>query len=173
MWFRLGFGPTSPSSTGSSITISQELAKTSFVGLSLLLLVGIGTARGARAWPRQSATRDLAQSLIASLVRCLSHSLPMTYSFPMTSTFLFVILILDCAGRCGGSASRSNSARWSLSEGPAAERDGAIDLDHGSQPRLARARGRGETHGRCRHGYHVFDVVVFVPLQVSSSSTRR
>jgi hypothetical protein len=77
-----------------------SVVETGFVGLALLLfllLVGIGTARGARRRSPDPLTRDLAQSLAASVMVALVSFVTFdALSFPMVSAFTF--LILGCAG---------------------------------------------------------------------------
>jgi O-antigen ligase len=77
-----------------------SVVETGFIGLSLLLfllLVGIGTARGARRRSADPLTCDLAQSLAASVMVALVSFVTFdALSFPMAAAFTF--LILGCTG---------------------------------------------------------------------------
>jgi polysaccharide biosynthesis protein PslJ len=78
----------------------MSVVETGFIGLGLLLLlllVGIGTARGARRRSADPVTRDLAQSLAASVMAALVSFVTFdALSFPMVSALTF--LILGCVG---------------------------------------------------------------------------
>lgn len=113
-WFGRGFGTYLPDTYRFlDNQYLKSVVETGFVGLALLLLllfVGIATARGARRRSADPATRELAQSLAASVVVALISFI--TYdalSFPMATAFTF--LILGCAGAMWRFSIREEAAR--------------------------------------------------------------
>lgn len=91
------------------------LLETGFIGLlSTLVLfgVGIGVARGARMRSTDPATRDLGQSLAASIAAAMATTFTYdSFSFPMATGITF--LLIGCAGalwRFSGAAEQRRSA---------------------------------------------------------------
>jgi O-antigen ligase len=115
----------------------MSVVETGFIGLGLLLLlllVGIGTARGARRRSAEPVTRDLAQSLAASVMVALVSFITFdALSFPMVSALTF--LILGCAG-----------ALWRFSVQEEAARRAGLE------PRATPAPSRSKSQPSARRG---------------------